>query len=365
MNPSFWEGRRVFVTGHTGFKGSWLALWLQSLSAEVTGFALSPPTDPSLFEIANVAAGMQAIEGDIRDLPHLFDAMASCRPEIVFHMAAQSVVRNSYADPIETYSTNVMGTVNLLEALRRLSGRTALVNVTSDKCYENLEWVWGYRENDRLGGADPYSSSKACAELATESFIRSFFKVTEKKSGETIVATARAGNVIGGGDWTPHQLVPEIVAAFRDKRSPVLRNPRAVRPWQHVLDCLHGYLVLAEKLLEAGQSYSGSWNFGPSSTLGVSVGSVVEKMITKWPGAKSWTWDRDPDSHPHEAGLLRLDSSKANCELGWMPLLSLEQALDWVSEWYFSYYQGQSPVDLCQEQIARFGEADKARATER
>jgi CDP-glucose 4,6-dehydratase len=352
MNRSFWKDRRVFLTGHTGFKGSWLSLWLQSLSADVVGYALSPPTTPSLFEIAKVGAGMKSIHGDIRDFDHLYESIKDFKPEIVMHMAAQSVVRTSYEDPVETYSSNVMGTVNLLEAIRRLPGKTAVVNVTSDKCYENEEWFWGYREVDRLGGRDPYSSSKACAEMVTRSFNRSFFGTPEPGLREKAVATARAGNVLGGGDWTAYQLVPEVIEAFSEKMPAVIRSPSSVRPWQHVLDCLNGYLVLAEALARDGCAYSEAWNFGPAASAIVSVESLVNKLAEKWPGGA--TWKLDEGAHPVEAAMLRLDSSKANYRLGWNPILELDNAIEWVVEWYSRFFDGTDARDICEAQIERF-----------
>lgn len=349
MDQGFWKGRRVFVTGHTGFKGSWLSLWLQHRSANVVGYALPPPTNPSLFEAAKVKAGMTSIVGDVRDYPRLQQCLEEHRPEIVFHMAAQSVVRASYDDPIETYSTNVMGTVHLLEAMRRLPGRAAIVNVTSDKSYENKEWVWGYRETDRLGGHDPYSNSKACSELATQAFADSFF--SEKETGK-IIASARGGNVIGGGDWTRDQLVPDAVNALRQGRAIVLRNPQAVRPWQFVLDCLGGYLTLAQRLWSEGEKYAGPWNFGPQQDDTLSVRELVERLVRAWPGKAGWV--QDPGSHPHEAATLRLDTSKTVQQLGWKPRLSVFEALEWIVDWYRGHFDGADARALCTEQIGRF-----------
>lgn len=349
MEQGFWKGRRVFVTGHTGFKGSWLSLWLQHQSADVAGYALPAPTNPSLFEAANVEAGMTSITGDVRDYSHLRRCLEQHRPEIVFHMAAQSVVRASYDDPIETYSTNVMGTVHLLEAVRHLPGKAVIVNVTSDKSYENREWIWGYRETDRLGGHDPYSNSKACSELATQAFADSFFSGNE---GGKAIASARGGNVIGGGDWTRDQLVPDIVYALRQGRPVVLRNPQSVRPWQFVLDCLGGYLTLAQKLWIEGAKYAGPWNFGPSQDDALSVRELVERLARAWPSKAGWK--QDAGAHPHEAAMLRLDTSKTVQHLGWKPRLSVLEALDWIVDWYRRYFEGTQAKSLCFEQIERF-----------
>jgi CDP-glucose 4,6-dehydratase len=354
VDPKFWKGRKVFITGHTGFKGSWLSLWLQRLSADVVGYSLPAPTSPALYDVAGVASGMESIAGDVRDYPRLRESLEKHRPEIVFHMAAQSVVRLSYQDPIDTYSTNVMGTVNLLEAMRHVPGRTAVVNVTSDKSYENKEWIWGYRETDRLGGYDPYSNSKACSELVTQAFGDSFFSAAAGKDTGKSIASARAGNVIGGGDWTHDQLVPDVVNAFREGRPAVLRNPQAVRPWQFVLDCLGGYMTLAEKLTLEGTRYAGPWNFGPHQDDTLSVRDLVERLIGKWPGKASWA--QDSASHPHEAGSLRLDTSKTVQQLGWRPRLVVTEALDWIVDWYARYFQGEKAKALCLEQIRRFEE---------
>jgi CDP-glucose 4,6-dehydratase len=352
LEPRFWKGRKVFLTGHTGFKGSWLSLWLQRLSANVVGYSLPAPTNPSLYEVANVAAGMISVVGDVRDYPRLRENIERHRPEIVFHMAAQSVVRLSYQDPIDTYSTNVMGTVNLMEAMRHVPGQTAVINVTSDKSYENKEWIWGYRETDRLGGYDPYSNSKACSELVTQAFADSYFSVKADKQPDKSIATARAGNVIGGGDWTGDQLVPDVLNAFHEGRPAVLRNPHAVRPWQFVLDCLGGYMTLAEKLFLEGTRFSGPWNFGPHHDDTLKVRELVERLIEKWPGKASWV--QDASAHPHEAGCLRLDTSKTLQQLGWKPRLVVTEALDWIVDWYGRYFRGAEPRALCLEQIERY-----------
>lgn len=331
MNPAFWRGKRVFLTGHTGFKGSWMALWLQSLGADLVGFALEPPTHPSLFVEARVAEGMRSMGGDIRDLDHLREAMAEAQPEIVFHMAAQSLVRYSYGNPVETYATNVMGTVNLLEAVRATKSVRAVVIVTSDKCYENREWVWGYRENDPIGGDDPYSSSKGCAELVSSAYRSSFFSPANYKEHGVALATVRAGNVIGGGDWAADRLIPDIISAFSQGRPVLIRNPRAIRPWQHVLDPLRGYLVLAERLVEEGPSYAEAWNFGPNDEDARPVSWIVDQMAGLWGGNVSW--QVDDGSYPHEARHLKLDVSKARDMLDWRPAMALRQSLELVVDW--------------------------------
>lgn len=336
MNPEFWRGKRVFLTGHTGFKGSWLSLWLQSLGADLTAYSLAPPTTPSLFEVARVSEGMHSIVGDIRDFPNLAAAMRAARPEIVFHMAAQSLVRHSYSNPVETYSTNVMGTVHLLEAVREAGGVRAAVIVTSDKCYENREWVWSYRENEPLGGYDPYSSSKGCAELVTAAYRSSFFTPADQL--KPAVASVRAGNAIGGGDWAPDRLVPDIITAFLEKRAVTIRNPNAIRPWQHVLEPLRGYLILAERLWSDGSDFAEAWNFGPNDDDVKPVQWIADRLADAWGDGASWSLDSG--SHPHEAGHLRLNISKARSRLGWRPWWSLSTALDHIVAWYCEYRAG-------------------------
>ncbi|WP_313617851.1 CDP-glucose 4,6-dehydratase, partial [Rhizobium sp.] len=288
VNISFWRGKRVLLTGHTGFKGSWLSLWLQNLGAHVTGFALPPPTSPSLFEATGVADGMTSLIGDIRDLEALKNAVRTADPEIVIHMAAQPLVRYSYVNPVETFSTNVMGVVNLLEAVRESQKIRAVVNVTTDKCYENREWPWGYRENEPMGGYDPYSSSKACAELVTAAYRRSYF-TTPSNGHRVAVATARAGNVIGGGDWAKDRLIPDIVYAFSQGVPASIRNPQAIRPWQHVLESLRGYLILAENLFEHGDEFAEAWNFGPNDDDAKPVSWITERMAELWGNEASWS----------------------------------------------------------------------------
>lgn len=347
MNPAFWKDKSVFVTGHTGFKGSWLCLWLQILGARVTGYALSPPTRPNLFELARLARSMKSITADARDLTKLKAALLRARPHVVIHMAAQSLVRESYADPTGTYSTNVMGTVNILEASRAAKSVRAIVIVTSDKCYENRERGSGYREDDAMGGHDPYSSSKGCAELVTAAYRHSFF------SGVGVaVASARAGNVIGGGDWGRDRLVPDALRAFTARTKLRVRNPDAVRPWQHVLDPLNGYLTLAERMSEDVLSFSGAWNFGPADTENRPVSWVADELVRCW--GKNAGWELNRAQHPHEAALLKLDCSKARAQLNWQPRISLGTALGSVVEWHRRRSKGESARKLTEEQILRF-----------
>lgn len=331
MNQHFWSAKRVFLTGHTGFKGSWMSLWLQSLGAEVTGYALNPPTIPNLFEEAKVAQGMRSIIGDIRDLDTLQQAMQAAQPQVVIHMAAQPLVRYSYQNPVETYATNVMGTVHLLEAVRNTPGVRGVVNVTTDKCYENREWVWGYRENEPMGGYDPYSNSKGCAELVSSAYRSSFFTANRHAQHGVALATVRAGNVIGGGDWAADRLIPDIVAAFEQGKVANIRNPHAIRPWQHVLEPLRGYLMLANLLCESGPDYAEGWNFGPNDEDAKPVSWIVEKMGDIW--GNDAQWQIDTGEHPHEAGYLKLDISKARRRLGWHPALRLDDALRLTIDW--------------------------------
>jgi CDP-glucose 4,6-dehydratase len=332
---SFWKGRGVFLTGHTGFKGSWLSLWLRALGAQVTGYALAPPTHPSLFESAGVESAVRSIRADIRDLPRLSAVVAESRPSVVIHMAAQSVVRRSYEDPIETYSSNVMGTVHVLEAVRRCGRPCVVVNITSDKCYENTDKPRGYREADPLGGRDPYSNSKACGELVTRAYRDSFFQTGPSGHPDIAVATARAGNVIGGGDWTENQLVPDLIRAFLADEPCLIRNPSAIRPWQFVLEPLWGYLKLAERLAADGGQYASAWNFGPDGSDAKPVSWIATELANAWGGRAAWR--QDEGRHPHETGVLKLDSSKARTYLRWHPVLNLSQALDWVLEWYRAF----------------------------
>ena len=352
MNRAFWQDKKVLVTGHTGFKGSWLSLWLQKMGADVVGYALSPPTTPSLFEVAHVADGMTSITGDVRDLDHLQAVMAEHRPQIVIHLAAQPLVRRAYLDPVETYSTNVMGTVNALEAVRGSRGIRVVVCITSDKCYENREWVWGYRENDPMGGHDPYSSSKGCAELVISAYRDSFFPAKEYRHHGVAVASTRAGNVIGGGDWAKDRLVPDIMTAIMEGRPVIIRSPHAIRPWQHVLEPLNGYLCLAEHLWTGRPEFTQAWNFGPDSEDARTVSWIVDYMTRIWgEGAR---WELDSAQHPHEDTYLKLDCSKAKDLLGWAPKLNLSTALEWIAEWYRGYQGKDDMRALTQGQMARF-----------
>lgn len=352
MNPHFWRGKRVFVTGHTGFKGSWLSLWLQDLGAHVTGYALKPPTDPSLFEIARVAQGMNSIEGDIRHLELLRDAMRAAQPEIVIHMAAQPLVRYSYQHPVETYETNVMGTVNVLEAVRTTSTVRAVVNITTDKCYENREWVWGYRESDPMGGYDPYSSSKGCAELVSAAYRSSYFNPAEYSKHRVAVATVRAGNVIGGGDWAADRLVPDVLAAFAQGKPVAIRSPQAIRPWQHVLEPLRGYLMLAERLVDAGSAYAEAWNFGPADEDARSVGWIVQHLASLW--GEGASVEIAEGNHPHEAGYLKLDISKVRARLDWAPKWPLGVALAKIVDWHREYLASGDMRAKCAQQIREY-----------
>jgi CDP-glucose 4,6-dehydratase len=352
LNRSFWRGRKVLLTGHTGFKGSWLSLWLYALGAKVTGYALNPPTQPSLFEQANLAASVYSICADIRDFQQLKTAVAECRADVVFHMAAQSVVRRGYEDPIETYSSNVMGTVNVLEALRQLNQRCVVVNVTSDKCYANREWVWAYRENEPMGGRDPYSNSKGCAELVTSAYRESFFPPESFDRHRVAIASARAGNAIGGGDWTSDQLIPDLMRAFLAGQPCLIRNPSAIRPWQFVLEPLHGYLMLAERLAEDASRFACGWNFGPVEMDAKPVSWMADELAQSWGNSASWS--RDAGLHPPEAHFLKLDASKARACLGWRPLLPLHQTLDWIVAWYRAFQAGTDLGVFTRTQIERY-----------
>lgn len=350
VNPVFWKGKKVFLTGHTGFKGSWLSLWLQSMGAIVKGYALEPPTSPSLFIEANVAQGMESEMGDIRNLEQLRKSMQSFNPDVLIHMAAQPLVRLSYREPIETYSTNVMGTVNVLESARYCSDLKAIVSVTTDKCYENREWEWGYRENEPMGGHDPYSSSKGCAELVTSAYRNSFFNTENSAS----IASARAGNVIGGGDWAEDRLIPDILRAFEKGESVIIRNPLSTRPWQHVLEPLSGYLVLAQHLYEDGKAYAEAWNFGPKDEDCKPVQWILDKMVTAW--GEGANWELDKNDNPHEANFLKLDCSKAATKLKWQPAWHLDYTLKLIVDWH---KQWQAKADMrthCINEIIKYSE---------
>jgi len=352
MKGNFWKGKKVLITGHTGFKGSWLSLWLKTKGANVVGFALSPPTTPSLFDLGNIAEGMESATGDVRKFAEIKSVVEKHQPEIVIHMAAQPLVRYSYDYPIETYETNVMGTVNVLESVRQTLCVKVVLVITSDKCYENKEWLWGYRENDPMGGYDPYSSSKGCAELVTAAYRDSYFSTADYSRHGVAVASARAGNVIGGGDWGVDRLVPDIMAAVLGGHPVEIRNSHAVRPWQHVLEPLDGYLCLIEKLWENGPTFSGGWNFGPNDESCKPVSWILSTLKNLWKGGVMDVVD--DAENPHEANYLKLDCSKARTLLRWEPKLDLTDALGWVVEWYEGYLNKENISNLSERQIARY-----------
>lgn len=350
----FWQGKRVFLTGHNGFKGSWLALWLQSLGANICGYSLALKTYPNLFELAKVAQGMTSETGDVRDLHRLRQVVSDFEPEIVFHLAAQALVRESYINPGETYGTNVMGTVNLLDVIRGVSSVRAVVNITSDKCYENREWSWGYRENEPLGGHDPYSSSKACAELVTGAYRNSFFNPDQYPEHGVAIATARAGNVIGGGDWSVDRLVPDCLRAFEKGEFVEIRSPQAVRPWQHVLEPLAGYLLLAKKLMGKNAShYACAWNFGPDIQGNATVKEVAAFLACLWGNDVGVKVDSTLQ-HFHEAGLLRLDITQARTRLGWQPSWTFQQALEATYDWHQAWLQNKDMREYSLAQIKSY-----------
>jgi len=352
IRDSFWRGRRVFVTGHTGFKGSWLTLWLLAMGARVTGFALPPPTRPSLFDEAGIAAEIRHIEGDVRDAEALAREIVAAKPEVVFHLAAQPIVRESYREPLETLSVNVLGTASLLDAVRRVPSARAVVIVTSDKCYENREWSLAYHEESALGGHDPYSASKACAELVTSSYRRSYFETEEGPS--PAAATVRAGNVVGGGDWAADRIVPDTVRSLTGGPPLELRYPNAIRPWQLVLEPLSGYIALAERLHDEGPVWAEAWNFAPREEDAKSVGWLVDRLHRAW-GAPA-RWEETIEPQPHEAIYLKLDAAKAEERLDWRPRLDIEATVAWVAEWYLRFEAGQPARDITEEQIRRYRE---------
>jgi len=347
-----WQGRRVFLTGHTGFKGSWLALWLSRLGAKVRGYALDPCTEPNMFTLACVGACVDDVRGDICNYSKLDESLRGFAPEVVFHMAAQPIVRRSYADPVGTYATNVMGTVNVLEVIRHTSSVRAVVCITTDKVYQNQEWVWPYRETDPLGGFDPYASSKACAEIIGAAYRSSFFPVERWHKHHIALATARAGNVIGGGDWSGDRLIPDLVRGFCSGHPVLIRRPKAIRPWQHVLEPLHGYLILAERLHGQPAGCASAYNFGPSDEDSWPVERIATNLVKMWGNNASWTRDSDPGAH--ETHYLRLDASKARTELGWKPRLKLESALEWTMDWYCAWHAGKNMVDFTATQIEQY-----------
>lgn len=349
IDRNFWQGKRVFITGHTGFKGSWLCLWLHELGATVTGYSLEPPTEPNLFDLCRVDKIAKTVIADVRDVKVLSREMNQASPDIVFHMAAQPLVRDSYKIPVETYAINVMGTVSLFEAVRNTTSVKAVINITTDKCYENKETTRGYCENDRLGGYDPYSNSKACSELVTAAYRSSYFNPEDYASHGVAIASARAGNVIGGGDWAADRIIPDCIRAFLRTEPLLIRNPNAVRPWQHVLEPLSGYLVLAQKLCQDGPRYSGAWNFGPSDSDAKSVEWLVTRLCAKWGTGASYRIDKG--IHPHEANYLKLDCSKANSELGWHPQWDMDRAIESIVEWTKGYQENRDIKNICFKQI--------------
>jgi CDP-glucose 4,6-dehydratase len=358
INRTFWQGKKVLITGHTGFKGSWLSLWLQMLGADVVGYALSPPTRPSMFDLAHVAERMTSITADVRDPERLQAVVEEHCPEVIIHMAAQPLVRYSYENPIETYSTNVMGTVHVLESVRLCDSARVVLCITSDKCYENKEWLWGYRENEPMGGHDPYSSSKGCAELVISAYRESYFPPDEYQRHGVALASTRAGNVIGGGDWAVDRLIPDIMRAIMADRPVVIRNPQAIRPWQHVLEPLSGYLCLAEQLWMHGPEFAQGWNFGPNDEDARPVSWVVDRLTNLWGG--NARWELDSTQHPHEATYLKLDCSKARNLLGWSPRLPLSTALEWTVEWYRAYQRDEDMRRLTETQIADYAGIEAA-----
>lgn len=348
VNPLFWFGKKVFLTGHTGFKGSWLSLWLQMMGANVKGYSLVPNSSPNLFTKARVFENMESEIGDIRDLNHISKSIKDFNPDIIIHMAAQPLVRKSYYDPVETYSTNVMGTVNLFEAARTCSNLKSIVSVTTDKCYENKEWDWGYRESEPMGGHDPYSSSKGCVELVTAAYRRSFFYSNDS----AFIASARAGNVIGGGDWSEDRLIPDILKAFENSEPVIVRNPLSTRPWQHVLEPLSGYLLLAENLYLSGDKFAEPWNFGPKEEDCKSVSWILDNLVEKWGNGASWTLDKK--SNPHEAQFLKLDCSKAANRLKWYPKWDLNNSLSMIIKWHQNYLSNKDMKQECLNEIMNY-----------
>jgi len=346
IDPVFWKGKKIYLTGHTGFKGSWMSLWLHSMGAIVRGYSLSPPTSPSLYQEANIETCIDSSIGNICDRDRLTNNMIEFSPDILIHMAAQPLVRYSYQEPVETYEVNVMGTVNVLEAAKKCKNLKSIVNITTDKCYENREWVWGYREDDPMGGHDPYSSSKGCAELVTSAYRRSF--MNELGIG---LASVRAGNVIGGGDWADDRLIPDILRAFEKNEPVVIRNPKATRPWQHVLEPLSGYLILAQKLYESPDLFAEGWNFGPNDKDVEPVDWILNQMISKWDGSR---WEIDSRNQPHEAGYLKLDISKAQAKLGWKPIWDLSQTLKRIIKWHKLWLDKRDMQAICIDEIKQY-----------
>lgn len=352
VNP--WHGRRVFLTGHTGFKGGWLAHWLAGHGAVIRGYALDPETTPNFFSTTSVGTVLDDNRGDIRDAAKLEVALTEFAPEVIFHLAAQPLVRRSYADPLGTYATNVMGTAHVLEAVRKTPSVRAVVSVTTDKCYQNQERALPYKETDPLGGYDPYSSSKACAEIVSAAYRSSYFPADRMYEHQVALATARAGNVIGGGDWSEDRLVPDLIRGFQTKQPVLIRRPDAIRPWQHVLDPLWGYILLAEALLARDPRYASAYNFGPGEADSWTVERIAQKLAELWGEGASWVHDSEPGVHENQT--LRLDASKARTELGWQPRLNIETALEWTANWYRSWRQGADMHQETLKQIARYEE---------
>ncbi len=356
IDQAFWQGKRVFLTGHTGFKGSWLSLWLQEMGSIVTGFALEPQTNPSLFEVASVGERMTSIIGDIRDGAALAAAVAQAQPQIILHLAAQPLVRYSYDEPVETFSTNVMGTVHLLEAVRACPSVRSCVVVSSDKCYENREWPWGYRENEAMGGYDPYSASKGCTELVTSSYRNSYFNPAHHAKHNVGLGSGRAGNVIGGGDWAADRLVPDLLRAFERKEVAIIRNPGAIRPWQHVLEPLSGYLILAQHLYKDGAQFAEGWNFGPVDSDAQPVSWIADHITKCWADGAQFRIESNATA-PHEANYLKLDCSKARARLSWTPRWPLARALEEVVGWHREFLAGSDMRQVCIDQISSFSQA--------
>lgn len=352
MDRNFWRDKKVLVTGHTGFKGSWLSLWMQALGVDVVGYSLPPVTDPSLFETARVAEGMETIEADIRNLDRLKAEMKRHAPDIVIHMAAQALVHTAYADPVRTFSTNVMGTLNVLEAVKETDSTRVIIAITSDKCYENREWVWGYRENDRMGGHDPYSSSKGCAELLIAAYRNSYFHESKVGEYKVSLASARAGNVIGGGDWSRDRLIPDVMKAILAGEAVPIRRPTAVRPWQFVMEPLRGYIELAERLWIEGSEFAEAWNFGPDIEQIQPVDWIAEHLTKRWGNGARWKLDEA--EYPSEDNLLKLDCAKSKSRLGWKPFMPLSTVLDWIVDWFQEYHRGGSMREVTLQQIRRY-----------
>ena len=353
IDKNFWANKKVLVTGCTGFKGSWLVTWLIEMGAEVSGYSLAPPTNPSMFEILNLSDKITYQEGDIRNYDNFFTFLNKVNPEIVFHLAAQPLVRYSYDNPIETYQTNVLGVVNILEAIRHNKNVKAVVNVTTDKCYENKEWLWGYRENEPMGGFDPYSNSKGCSELVTSCYQNSYFNPKDYKiKHTTLLASARAGNVIGGGDWALDRLIPDIIKSFLSNKVVMIRNPLSIRPWQHVLEPLSGYHCLAQRLFNGEKSLAEAWDFGPNDIDARNVGYIVKTLCDSW--GDGVRFEIDKEVHPHEARYLKLDCAKANNVLEWYPRFSLDKALNKIIDWYKSYNAGDDMYKVTVSQIYEY-----------